>query len=81
MHVGETWAVQGPVVQLRRLADGRAALELGQLYPDPTGVLVLVSALDQRYLQQMVCVSGTIHLDNGTPVLRVANAGAVRLIE
>jgi hypothetical protein len=29
----------------------------------------------------MVCVSGTIHLDNGTPVLRVANAGAVRLIE
>jgi hypothetical protein len=78
-HVGENRTVQGQVVRVRRLQDGTSLLEVGQLYPDPNGLLVLVPrAVDEpTYLNRSVCVAGTILSQDGTPALRTSSVVVV----
>jgi MFS family permease len=81
-HVGENRTVQGQVVRVRRLEDGTSALELGQLYPDPTAFVVLVGAPmdEQRYLNRSVCVAGVINSLDGTPSVRVTQVSAIIVV-
>src|SRR5436305_1923638 len=44
LHVGESRTIQGPVVATRPAANATAMLEVGQPYPDPNGVVVIVPA-------------------------------------
>jgi hypothetical protein len=78
-HMGENRTVQGQVVRVRRLEDGTSQLEVGQFYPDPNGLLVLVpGAVDeQTYLNRSVCVAGTILSQGGTPALRASSVVVV----
>src|SRR5206468_555600 len=41
-HLGETRTVQGLVVATRSAPNGTEMLELGQPYPDPTGIAIIV---------------------------------------
>ena len=54
-------------------------LELGQLYPDPTGLAVVVPGPvpEAAYLDKSVCVSGTIVADEGTPTIRAADLNSL----
>src|SRR5579862_5337444 len=66
LHVGEIHQVQGTVVATRPAPGGMALLELGQLYPDPTGLAVLVPAAAASQLNgKTVCVGGRITTDEG----------------
>jgi hypothetical protein len=77
--VGENRTVQGQVVRVRRLEDGTSQLEVGQFYPDPNGLLVLVPAAvpEQTYLNRSVCVAGTILSQGGAPSLRTSSVVVV----
>jgi hypothetical protein len=81
-HVGEQRTVEGPVVRVRRLPGG-TLLELGQLYPDPTGFAVLLTGplAAQTYADKSVCVSGTITVDEGTPTVRGGDMIAIRVLD
>jgi hypothetical protein len=78
-HLGENRIVQGQVVRVRRLEDGTSLLEVGQLYPDPSGLLVVVpGAVDEHtYLNRSVCVAGTILSQGGSPALRTSSVVVV----
>lgn len=77
-RVGEAHAVEGPVVQTRRLADGRALLAIGQLYPDPTSVAVLIpETAAPRFASKTVCVTGRIITIEGTPTIEVADPASI----
>src|SRR5947208_12286460 len=43
-HVGEVRTIQGTVIATRPAPAGATLLELGQAYPDPTGVELLLSS-------------------------------------
>jgi hypothetical protein len=74
-HLGESRAVQGQVVRVRRLADGSSLLEVGQFYPDPTAFLVVVDRPvdEQTYVNRSVCAVGTIGSQGGSPGMRTAS--------
>ena len=80
-HVGEVRTVQGAVVATRPAAGGGTLLELGQPYPDPTGVAVVLSSPDAAgFAGKTVCASGRIELAEGRPTLRAASAAAITLV-
>ena len=80
-HVGETRTIQGTVVAARPAPGGLTLLELGQLYPDPTGVAVLVSAPAAADLNgKTVCASGRIEIAEGRPTLRLQGAAAITVV-
>jgi hypothetical protein len=76
-HSGESRTIQGTVVQIRRAQNGATLVDLGQPYPDPTGVAVVVASSDATSLSsRSVCVAGRITLEEGRPTLRVRDAAA-----
>ena len=80
-HVGESRIVQGTVVAIRTLSPGSALLELGQPYPDPTGLSVVVSATAAANLTgQNVCISGHIAMAQGRPVVNVGDPASIQVI-
>ncbi|MBV9169306.1 MAG: hypothetical protein JOZ81_04400, partial [Chloroflexi bacterium] len=73
-HIGELRTVQGPVVATRSAANAAALIEIGQPYPDPTGVTVQVAHAPAGLDGKMVCVTGPIANDEGTPTIKLADA-------
>jgi hypothetical protein len=80
LHVGETRTVQGMVVGHRSGSSGFLLLELGQPYPDPTGILVRVPQTpDPETEGHTVCATGKIVMDEGTTVIELANISALKV--
>ncbi|MDQ3811717.1 MAG: hypothetical protein M3336_15660, partial [Chloroflexota bacterium] len=81
-HVGESRAVQGPVVRSRPAPNGSTVLEIGQPYPDPTGFGVVVpSSASAGIIGKSVCVSGRIARADGVPMMDVRSGSTLRLVE
>jgi hypothetical protein len=82
-QIGQSRSVQGPVVRVRRQASGGAGvLELGQRFPDPTSVTVVVaSGGEGSYDGKMVCVTGLIRAQDGGPTLDATSSAAIRIID
>jgi hypothetical protein len=79
-HIGETRLVQGPVVASRPAPGELTMLELGQPYPDPLGLAVLVPAAAPAFDGKSVCVSGAITNAEGSPLIRVREAASIVVV-
>ena len=78
-HVGESRVIQGPVVRTRPGPSGSMWLEIGQPYPDPTGLPVLVRADAGADLAgKTICVDGRIAPIDGGPTIDAR--GAARIV-
>jgi hypothetical protein len=81
-HTGETHTVQGTVVDMRAAPGGATLVQLGQPYPDPSGLVVLVQTGNATSLTgRSVCVGGRISLDEGRPTLQVRDPSAFRVVD
>jgi hypothetical protein len=85
-HLGQSLAVQGRVVHAHPAAGG-LRLDLGQSYPDPTGLPVLLHAdlspdqADATWAGKMVCVRGRVESSTGGGLLVAADsADAIRVL-
>jgi hypothetical protein len=77
-HAGETRTVQGPVVAARPAPDSRTLLQIGQAYPDPSSVTVLLPAGDEaRLTGRTVCVSGRIGSATVVPTIELRDASSI----
>ena len=77
-HTGESRKVQGPIVATRPAPDGFVLVEIGQRYPDPTGLAVFVPAAGAPTLDgQTVCVAGRITNSEGRATMRLSNASSL----
>jgi hypothetical protein len=73
--------VQGTIVGARAAADGGALLEMGQAYPDPTGIAVLVPASGVPGMTgKTVCVAGRIGMAEGRPTLQLRDASSIVVV-
>ena len=82
-HIGELRKVQGTIVATRPAADGLTMIEIGQPYPDPTGLAVLVPAatLTTPALDgKTVCVAGRIINSEGRATISLQNAATIALV-
>ncbi len=81
-HVGESRTIQGTIVTTRPAPDGAAMLEIGQPYPDPTGLAVLVpsTAGAESLSGKTVCVAGRISMTEGRPTMQVRDASAIVVV-
>ena len=82
-HVGETRVVEGTIVGTRAAPFGTSLVEIGQPYPDPTGLAVALPASAQPAADlsgKMVCVNGRITLVEGRPTLQVDDAAAILVV-
>jgi hypothetical protein len=69
-HLGERRTVQGPVVHKRPGGAAATILELGQVFPDPNGMLVVLpSGNGDALLGKTVCVTGRINVRSGAPAI------------
>ena len=81
-HVGESRTVQGTVVATRPAPDGLTMLEIGQPYPDPTGLLALFPPSAATGLSgKTVCLPGRISMAEGRPTVQVRNASAIVVLD
>jgi hypothetical protein len=84
-HVGENLAVQGRVVHAHP-AVGSVRLDLGQSYPDPTGLPVLVRTVDgvdqadATWAGKVVCVHGHIEQSDSGAVLSAPSSDAIDIL-
>src|SRR5207245_5989146 len=78
-HVGESRTIQGTVVATRPAPDGAAMLEIGQPYPDPTGLAVLVPLTSgaESLSGTTVCITGRISMTEGRPTMQVRDPSAI----
>jgi hypothetical protein len=80
-HLGEVQTVQGTIVGARAAAAGAVLLEMGQPYPDPTGVAVLLTtAASPSMTGKTVCVAGRIAMTEGRPTLQVRDAASIVVV-
>jgi uncharacterized protein YdeI (BOF family) len=80
-HVGESLAVQGTIVATRPAPEGLALFEIGQRYPDPTGLVVLVPAAAAPTLDgKTVCVAGRITNNEGRATMRLRDASGIVVV-
>ena len=80
-HIGESRKVQGVIVATRPAPDASVLLEIGQRYPDPTGLAVLVPAAALPALDgKTVCVAGRITLAEGRATMRLSNASTIVMV-
>jgi len=80
-HLGEVQTVQGIIVAARAAADGGALLEMGQPYPDPTGIAVLLQTTGATSMTgKTVCVAGRIGMIEGRPTLQPRDASSVVVV-
>ena len=78
-HVGETRTVQGTIVSTRPGPGGVALLEMGQPYPDPTGLVIIgpSAPAPETFSGKTVCAAGRIILAEGRPALQVRDSAAI----
>jgi hypothetical protein len=82
LHPGETRTVQGPVVASRAVPDGAILLEIGQPYPDPTGVGVFTTDTAAASLTgQMVCAAGRITAAEGITTVQVRDPSSIVVVK
>jgi hypothetical protein len=83
-HVGETRTVQGTIVATRPAPGGSVLLEVGQPYPDPTGLAVVVplapASTSSTLSGKTVCLAGQITLSEGRPTLLVRDASGIVIL-
>jgi hypothetical protein len=80
-HLGEVQTVQGTIVAARAAPDGGALLEVGQPYPDPTGIAVLLpSSAAASMTGKTVCVGGRIGMTEGRPTLQLRDASSIVVV-
>jgi hypothetical protein len=80
-HIGESRAVQGRVVGARAAPGARTLVELGQMYPDPTGFAVLVpGTVDAQLTGKTVCVSGRIARIEGMPTMQLQGPSSIVIV-
>jgi hypothetical protein len=80
-HVGESRTVQGVVVASRAAPGGLAMLEIGQPYPDPTGLAVLIPAAPGSTLEgKSVCVAGRIAMVEGRLAMQLRDSSNIRVM-
>jgi hypothetical protein len=81
-HTGETHTIQGTVVGARAVPGGGTLVEIGQPYPDPTGLAVLVQSGSPPDLTgKTICVAGQISLEAGRPTLQIRDPTAFRVVD
>jgi hypothetical protein len=81
-HVGEARTIQGTVVSTRPAAGGAVLLEIGQPYPDPIGLAVLLPATTAASLiGKTVCVAGRIIFAEGRTTLQVGDPSTIKVID
>jgi hypothetical protein len=81
-HMGETRTIEGTVIASRPAPGGATLLEVGQAYPDPTGLAVLLASGDATSLNgKTVCAAGRISLDEGRPTIQVRDPSALTIVE
>jgi hypothetical protein len=81
-HSGETRTIQGTVVATRPASGGATLIELGQPYPDPTGLAVLVQSGSAANLDgKTLCVAGRITLNGGRATVQVRDSSAFNVID
>jgi hypothetical protein len=81
-HLGEVRSVQGAVLAVRAAPNGRALLEVGEAYPDPTGVAVLVPAsLANGLGNASVCASGRIENTEGRTTIEVRDRSGLSIMQ
>ena len=81
-HIGESRTIQGMVISSRPAPGGAALLEIGQAYPDPAGIAVIVpSTIASPRSGSTVCVVGRIMLAEGRPTLVVNDATAIQTVK
>ncbi len=77
-HIGESRKVQGTVLATRPAPDGFVLVEIGQRYPDPTGLAVLLPAAAAPTLDgKTVCIAGRITSAEGRATMRLSNASSI----
>jgi hypothetical protein len=80
-HLGESRTIQGPVVAARQAPNAAVALEIGQRYPDPTGLVVLAPAgTESRVAGRSICVAGRIANVSGSTTIDVRDASAIVVV-
>lgn len=80
-HVGESRTVEGPVVATRAAPGALAMLEIGQPYPDPAGLAVIVPVgAAPGFAGKMLCVAGAIENDAGTSLIRVREPASIVVV-
>jgi len=81
-HIGESRYVQGPVVHVRPGPGDSVWLEIGQGYPDPTGLPVLVAAAAASNLAgKMVCLDGRIATSDGSAMIDARGAARIVVLD
>jgi hypothetical protein len=81
-HAGEARTVQGAVVGIRQAPAGSTLVEVGQAYPDPTGLSVVLTSGDATGLTgKTVCVAGRIGLEEGRVTLLVRDTSAFTVVD
>jgi hypothetical protein len=77
-HIGESRTIQGTILATRPAPDGLALLEVGQRYPDPTGLGLLVPATQGSTLAgKNVCVTGRITTVEGRPTILLQDPSSI----
>ena len=82
-HVGESRTVQGPIVGKRLAPAGGTLLEMGQPYPDPTGLAVFLTSDNATAALngQMVCAAGRIEVVEGRPALQLQGPSSIAVLQ
>ena len=79
-HMGESRTVQGTIMATRPAPGGMALLEVGQRYPDPTGLAVLLPATIGSTLDgKTICVAGRIVKLEGVPTMQLHDASTIEV--
>lgn len=81
-HVGESRTIQGVIVATRAAPGGLAMLEIGQPYPDPTSLAVLLPTVagSPALNGKSVCVSGKIATVEGRLAMQLRDASTIRVM-
>jgi hypothetical protein len=80
-HTGETRNIQGAVIATRPAPSGATLVELGQPYPDPGGLAIVVASGGATDLSgKVVCVAGRINLDEGRAMVQVRDPSAFTVV-
>jgi hypothetical protein len=81
-HLDELRTVQGTIIGTRAAPNGQVLVELGQAYPDPLGVAVLVpgSTPTADLPGKTVCVSGRIGGLEGRPTIQLRDAASLVVV-
>lgn len=81
-HIGESRTIQGTVVATRPAPNGLTMLEIGQPYPDPTGIVALAPPDAAAIVNgKTVCVPGRINMTEGRPTIQVRDPSTIVVLD